>query len=354
MAKYGFIEFFTNGYLRFRKSSNTIDVKAPTSITTSYTYTLPSDLPGSTQALTVDSSGQWGYQSLGGAGGSDADKVDEVSYVPVNSSRALLLTDRGQFLGCDSTGALTITVPKDSTTNFPIGSFVELGQVNTGSVTVNAEDGTIAIRRLNSSAVTGHVLLGKAAVVILKKIAANEWEIFGDIVGNLSWDAIGVDIPSTTTEGYRWLELDGTGDPIEGWYWDNAGTKWISTQVYSSQAFNVGMNATTAVAISTPVQGSATGGNVFLVSVHVRMRTSTAHSGTLFYTLQPQWMNASGTATSIGSALNTQSLGANTYTDYAWTVGTHYASPYFRLNYTRTSTPASIDTSTIFRFRRIR
>lgn len=314
--------------------------------------------PASVKNIQLNTDGTIGFAdpAAGGGGGSDADKVDEVSFVSVTSSRALTLSDRGQFLGCDSTSAITITVPKDSTVNFAVGSFIEVSQINTGSVTIAAEDGTIFVRRLNSSATTNHVLLGRNASVYLKKVGANEWQIYGSIVESsiFAWDAIGSSIPSTTVEGYRWLELDGSGDPVEGWYWDNANTRWISTQVYTSQTFNVAMNATTAVVVSVPVSGSVSAGHVFLVSAHVRMRTATAHSGTLFYTLQPQWMNASGTATSIGSALNTQSLGANSFTDYTWSINTAYASPYFRLNYTRTSTPASIDTSTIFRFRRIR
>lgn len=104
MAKYGIVEFFTNAYLRFRKGSNTIDVKAPAAITTSYAYTLPATLPGSTQALTVDSSGQWGYTSLSGGGSVTSvalslPSIFTVSGSPVTASGTLSATLNSQTQG---------------------------------------------------------------------------------------------------------------------------------------------------------------------------------------------------------------------------------------------------------------
>jgi len=67
--KFGLIELL--GSLFFLKGANSIELKAPAAITTSYSITLPAAAPGSTQALTIDPSGNLGYITPG-AGGLDA------------------------------------------------------------------------------------------------------------------------------------------------------------------------------------------------------------------------------------------------------------------------------------------
>lgn len=64
--KFGLTELF--GKLRFYKGSTYVEVQPPASVPSNFTLTLPSALPGSTQALTVGSDGVIGYQALGGGG----------------------------------------------------------------------------------------------------------------------------------------------------------------------------------------------------------------------------------------------------------------------------------------------
>lgn len=67
--KFGLVELL--GSLFFLKGANSIELKAPAAITTSYAITLPAAAPGSTQALTIDASGNIGYATPG-VGGVDA------------------------------------------------------------------------------------------------------------------------------------------------------------------------------------------------------------------------------------------------------------------------------------------
>jgi hypothetical protein len=50
------------------KGANYIAVLPPATIPATFTYTLPNALPGSTQAIVVDTGGQWSYQAISGAG----------------------------------------------------------------------------------------------------------------------------------------------------------------------------------------------------------------------------------------------------------------------------------------------
>lgn len=111
-------------------------------------------------------------------GGNLDTKLDKAAFQQVTASRTLALSDSGFYLSCDSTSAITITVPNDSSVNFPIGSSVEIAQENTGSVTVSGATG-VNIRRYNSANTTGHLLAGRYAATVLEKVAANEWRAFG-------------------------------------------------------------------------------------------------------------------------------------------------------------------------------
>lgn len=153
--------------------------------------------PASTQNIQLLTDGNINFANASEAGGNDPEKVDESTYIAVTTSRSLLLTDRGQFLGCESSSATVITVPKDSTTNFSIGSFVEISQVGSGSVTIAQEDGSVNIRRYNSLAVTGHLLSGKDAACVLKKVSANEWRLYGGV------DTSNIDYGGSFLDTYR-------------------------------------------------------------------------------------------------------------------------------------------------------
>ena len=78
----------------------------------------------------------------------------------------------------NDTTATTVTVTKDATRNFPIGSVINGEQVGTAQVTFVPEDGAITI-----SVRTGLTLkcTGQFSFWGLRKRAANTWELFGDL-----------------------------------------------------------------------------------------------------------------------------------------------------------------------------
>lgn len=100
----------------------------------------------------------------------------------VISSKTFALSDAGTFQNCTNTAAITLTVPDDATINFPVGSEITINQDSTGQITLAAA-GVAAIRRQGSTSTTGHIVVGQYSLVVLKKVAANEWRSYG----GLSW-----------------------------------------------------------------------------------------------------------------------------------------------------------------------
>jgi hypothetical protein len=97
-------------------------------------------------------------------------------------SKTFSLSDAGTFQNCINTAAITLSVPADATTNFPVGSEITINQDSTGQITLSAASGA-AIRRQGSTNTTGHIVVGIYSLVVLKKVAANEWRAYG----GLSW-----------------------------------------------------------------------------------------------------------------------------------------------------------------------
>lgn len=95
--------------------SHYVALKSSVTVATSFTLILPNALPGSTQALTVDSSGNLGYASLGAGGtvtsvGLAAPNIFSVAGSPVTTSGTLTLSLANQapnqfFAGPASGGA---------------------------------------------------------------------------------------------------------------------------------------------------------------------------------------------------------------------------------------------------------
>jgi hypothetical protein len=81
-------------------------------------------------------------------------------------SKTLALADRDKVVACTNTSAITITIPNDTTVNFPVGSVVWISKVSTGAVTVAAAAGVTVSR-------TGN--LNNFEELYLRKRAANTW-----------------------------------------------------------------------------------------------------------------------------------------------------------------------------------
>lgn len=92
------------------------------------------------------------------------------------TTHTLGLADQNAVARFTNGGAVTLTVPPDSTTDFPVGTFVEIYQAGAGQVTPTAGAGvTINVR--GSFTQTA----GQYAVIGLRKEAANTWYMTGDL-----------------------------------------------------------------------------------------------------------------------------------------------------------------------------
>lgn len=84
------------------------------------------------------------------------------------------LNYRDAMIEVESTSGVTITIPSDSTTNFPIGTSIDILQTNTGQVTI-AGDG------FTPNATPGLKLRTRWSSCTLQKRGPNSWVVFGDL-----------------------------------------------------------------------------------------------------------------------------------------------------------------------------
>lgn len=137
---------------------------------------------GTTTWTTV---GTAGINSTGGSAGYVLSSVDGTAttwnpanaYVPVITAATAAYTlqngDQGELLQLN--GTFTVTVPADGTTNFPIGTIINILNIGTGTITTAGAGGVT----LNGN--PGLKLNGQWSGASFVKRAANTWVIVGDL-----------------------------------------------------------------------------------------------------------------------------------------------------------------------------
>lgn len=85
------------------------------------------------------------------------------------------LTLRDQIIEVSSASATTVTIPADSSVNYPIGSSIDILQTSTGQVTIAAGAGVTV------NATPGLKLRTQWSSATLLKRAANTWVVYGDL-----------------------------------------------------------------------------------------------------------------------------------------------------------------------------
>ena len=107
------------------------------------------------------------------------DTVDQAgkALVAINnqtSSYALVLSDAGKMIDMEVGAPGTVTVPKDGTYNFPVGTVIAIRQKDASAYTLTPEDGTVTLQNKD-----GLKTSGQFAIASIMKVAANTWSCFG-------------------------------------------------------------------------------------------------------------------------------------------------------------------------------
>lgn len=92
----------------------------------------------------------------------------------LSTSTTLALSHAQKLLRCTSSSNRTITVPPNSSVEFPVGTEIEIVQFGTGTVTI-AAGSNVTIRSKDSKL----AIDGQYAGATLKKIDTNEWLLIG-------------------------------------------------------------------------------------------------------------------------------------------------------------------------------
>jgi len=196
--------------LRFADSdsSNYVGFQAPATVASNVTWTLPNADGSASQALITNGSGTLSFSAVGPAltdntsdsgtnylvvttstsGNLTAARVSttKLSYQPSTGNLTvsgvvrslttenvqtgnytLALTDQDQAVTMNNGASATVTIPTDSTINFPIGATVLITRIGAGALALAAPGVTV------NAGGTGNLALGET--VECRKRAANNW-----------------------------------------------------------------------------------------------------------------------------------------------------------------------------------
>jgi len=92
------------------------------------------------------------------------------------TNTVLSLDDANCIVPVNNTSAITITVPSDTTANFPIGTNIVIYQKGTGQVTITGAVGVTVLSNSSKRKTTGQY-----SSVALFKLASNSWLLGGDL-----------------------------------------------------------------------------------------------------------------------------------------------------------------------------
>ncbi|MEM7578256.1 MAG: hypothetical protein AAF316_00130 [Cyanobacteria bacterium P01_A01_bin.80] len=95
--------------------------------------------------------------------------------ITTNASRTLDSSDINNFLLCENTANIILTIPNN--VNIPVNSEINITQDSTGKVTISPESGVSLSGdgRSNQS----FTLLNQYALATLKKVSSTSWRIYG-------------------------------------------------------------------------------------------------------------------------------------------------------------------------------
>lgn len=132
----------------------------------------PIDAPTFTGAVTVSGSGVVFTDATQTKAG-----VPSITTISQKTQSYTLssLNERDTIIEIDSTSATTLTIPLASSTNYPVGTTLDIIQTNTGQVTIEGANGVTV------NATPGLKLRTRWSSATLLKRAENTWLVFGDL-----------------------------------------------------------------------------------------------------------------------------------------------------------------------------
>jgi hypothetical protein len=92
-----------------------------------------------------------------------------------NTTYALTIANIASYVRCVNGSGCTITIPADATLNFPLSTEISFRQCTNSGITLVADTGVTLSPIVGLSAKTAR----NGAVITAKKIAANNWDVFG-------------------------------------------------------------------------------------------------------------------------------------------------------------------------------
>jgi hypothetical protein len=100
--------------------------------------------------------------------------LQELEYIPINTQTAnytLVFTDAGKLINMNSSSALTLTVPANSSVPFPIGTRIYVRKGGAGDVTISGASG------VTINAPFGNTITTQYQTVVLIKVDTNTWDL---------------------------------------------------------------------------------------------------------------------------------------------------------------------------------
>lgn len=127
------------------------------------------------------SEGTWGTELntwLLTAHNADGTLKDLITIVTaVGTTYTLVLTDASKVVEFTNSGAVTVTIPPNSSVAFPIGTAILLTQIGTGAVSIAPGSGVTLNSRANYRKIAAQY-----SSVSLRKRATDSWILDGDLI----------------------------------------------------------------------------------------------------------------------------------------------------------------------------
>jgi hypothetical protein len=93
----------------------------------------------------------------------------------------LVLADAGKSVEMNNAGAMTLTVPPNSSAAFPIGTEIKITRLGAGTLTIAQGAGVTLPNKVEAAGTTNRTVTAQYGVATLTKRATDQWVLSGDI-----------------------------------------------------------------------------------------------------------------------------------------------------------------------------